>query len=691
MSKVIQEELSLLSQLLNNPHIGILVTDLERKIIFVNEYLCSKIGYTEEELLGQEARIFHISDDAYEEFMHLAVSCVKAGKPISVDYQARHKDGHMMWVTISGNLLESNKEVLWSIVDITQRVQNEERVRQLKERMEIALSGYNAGVWEWNVKHKSVFISPEWKMMLGYNVNELSDELSSWLDRVHPDDVEPVLEYIEEAIKKRETKLENIHRLQHRNGEWIWILARATIIYEEDGSVRLVGIHTDITKQKKIEDKLFMQKEQLEYLAHHDVLTDLPNRLLFNNKLRDLLREAQENEKLLAVLFIDLDHFKEINDSFGHDIGDEVLKVVTKRLLATIETHDTLARLGGDEFAIIVQNIEDKLSAAQLAEKIVNIFIEPIVLESYPFYLSCSIGISLYPEDDDDATNLLKYADTAMYKAKENGRNDYAFYHEEMTRDALKKVIIETDLRTALQKDELRVYLQPQFNAVENRLVGMEALVRWQHPEVGLLTPDRFLPVAEISGLIVEIDRFVIKKAIKQLVEWYEEGLNPGILAMNISVQQLSKSDFVSFMKSVLKESRCRAEWIELEVTESGLMKNPSEAIKILQALSDLGLELAIDDFGTGYSSLSYLKKLPINRLKIDKSFVDDLPDDEEDVAITRAVIALAKSLNLNVIAEGVETEAQKEFLVENGCEKIQGYLYGKPMDTEAFYEMLLQ
>jgi len=692
MQNLIKEDLAWLRQLLDNPHVGILVTDLYRKIVFVNKHLCNKIGYSEEELIGQEARIFHISDESYEHFFELAVGFVQQGKYISIDYPAQHKDGSNMWVTISGNLLHGEDEVLWSIVDITDRVEKEKEIKSLKERMEIALSGYSAGVWEWNLTEETVFASAEWKKMLGFDEDELFGDIYVWIDRVHPDDIGSVLAYVESSIAKRETKLENIHRLQHKNGHWIWILGRATVIYEDNGVIRIVGIHTDITEQKEIENALSQQKQKLEYLAHHDILTKLPNRLLFNERLRQALTKAKKSENSLAVFFIDLDHFKEINDSFGHDTGDEILKIVTSKFLEKLNQSHTLARLGGDEFAIIVENIRDKEDTIRLAQSIVDIFKEAILLDGYSFYLSCSIGISLFPQDEDrNVNNLLKYADTAMYKAKENGRNGFAFYKENMTQLALKKVIIETELRNALKEDELLVYYQPQMNAKEERLLGMEALVRWEHPKVGLLTPDKFLSVAELSGLIVEIDRYIIQKAIQEFVGWYKSGLNPGVLALNVSVQQLSKKDFVSFIETTLQDAACKPEWIELELTENGLMKNPTIAIKILQELSNLGIELAVDDFGTGYSSLAYLKKLPINRLKIDKSFVAELPYDEEDAAITKAVIALAKSLNLNVIAEGVESDIQKEFLIEYGCEKIQGYLYSKPISSQAMNEMLIK
>ena len=811
MDNLVKEETSWLKQLLDNPHIGIMVTNLNRKILFVNDYLSSKTGYTKDELIGQEASIFHVSQEAYENFFKLAIELVNAGKPVSIDYKAKHKDGHTMYITISGNLLHSEKEVLWSIVDITDRVEKEREISHLNERMDIALVGYSAGVWEWNLSDNSVYASLQWKQMLGFD-EEFPSHINSWKERVHPEDIDAILAQIADVVAKHESNIHNIHRLKHKSGKWIWVLSRAAVIYEADGVIRLIGIHTDISEQKELELKyahqaqivdqvhdivisadidgnimswnrgakntlgysqeeillknisyihleedyakmqknieilkekgehnadirlvkkngdiifadlslsllydendkamgmvgyaqditkrkiaeheIYKQKRRLQYLAHHDTLTNLPNRLLYHDRLKISIEKAKRNEQLLAVLFLDLDHFKEINDSFGHDTGDLVLKKVTKRFKERVRKEDTLSRLGGDEFAVIMETLKSPEDAAILAQSIVDIFKKPVIIEEYSFYLSCSIGISLYPTDGSSAKNLLKYADAAMYKAKENGRNGYAFYEEEMTQAALKKVLIETELRKALSEEELVVYFQKQMNAKENRLIGMEALVRWEHPEVGLITPDTFLPVAQSSGLIVSIDRYVMKKAMEQVVAWYDQGLNPGILALNISVEQLAKKDFVTFVKSLLKKSGCKAEWLEFEITESGLMKNPADSIKTLQKLSDLGIELAVDDFGTGYSSLSYLKKLPINRLKIDKSFVDELPDDEEDVAITKAVIALAQSLNLKVIAEGVETEAQKEFLVANGCVKIQGYFYAKPVSAGEMETMLLK
>jgi len=429
-------------------------------------------------------------------------------------------------------------------------------------------------------------------------------------------------------------------------------------------------------------DRLLEQRNELHHQANYDSLTGLANRDLFNDRLEQAIEKSKRNSTKMALLFIDLDHFKEINDSHGHKIGDEVLKVVTKRFNKTIRREDTLARLGGDEFTVIIENLHQGQDASLLADKILKVLEKPIAIGNNEFYVLSSIGISIYPDDGSSPANLLKYADAAMYKAKDEGRNNFQYYCSEMTELAFERVAMETSLRVALKNEEFLVYYQPQVDGRSNRLIGIEALVRWQHPTMGLVLPTKFIPLAESTGLIVELDRFVMKTTMTQISKWYKDGLNPGVLAMNLSVIHLQQKDFLTMFSNLIQETECKPEWLELEVTESQIMKNPEEAIKILNEISDIGIELAVDDFGTGYSSLSYLKKLPINKLKIDRSFVKDLPDDEEDIAITKAVIALAKSLNLRTIAEGVETKEQKEFLVENSCENIQGYFYAKPMSA---------
>ena len=474
------------------------------------------------------------------------------------------------------------------------------------------------------------------------------------------------------------------------NGESIILSTSKVPLKDEDNNmIGILGSYADVTQQREMEFALKKQKDILEHQAHHDALTGLPNRVLLNDRLKQAIQTAKRNKTNIALLFIDLDHFKEINDSLGHDVGDEILKTVSKRLKEVVREKDTVARLGGDEFTVILENLEQGQDASLIANKLLEVLSKSMNVNDNILYVSSSIGISIYPDDGESTQNLLKYADSAMYKAKDEGRNNYQYYNSTLTELAFERVAMETSLRVALKEEQFVVYYQPQVDGVTDKLIGMEALVRWQHPTMGLVFPDKFIPLAESTGLIVELDRLVMKMAMTQITKWYEKGLNPGTLAMNLAVKQLKKEDFIVMLKNLMKETGCRAEWMELEVTEGQIMTNPDEAIELLTQISDLGIELAVDDFGTGYSSLAYLKRLPIDKLKIDQAFIRDLPEDEEDSAITKAVIALAKSLNLKIIAEGVENKEQRDFIVENGCENIQGYYYSKPIPTDEIETLL--
>jgi len=465
----------------------------------------------------------------------------------------------------------------------------------------------------------------------------------------------------------------------------IYKLIRKMRLKEEQYTKQL---ETDIaTKTYEIKK----QKEILYVQAHHDNLTGLPNRVLFNDRLEHGIELAKRHKRKLALFFIDLDHFKQINDSLGHQVGDRVLVAVTERLKAKIRKEDTLSRLGGDEFTIIMEDLKNMEDVSLLAQKILKVLTQPIHIEGHTLYISCSMGISFYPEDDTNAQNLVKYADTAMYKAKKEGRNNFQFYSSEMTALAYERVIMEANLRQALSKEEFIIYYQPQVNINSEKLTGMEALIRWQHPVMGLISPEKFISLAEETGLIIEIDRWVMKTAMEQIKGWYEEGLNPGVLALNLSMRQLRSDDFIGILQECLTTIDFNPEWLELEVAEGKVMEKPEEAIIKLEQIGKIGIKIAIDDFGTGYSSLAYLKRLPVSKLKIDQSFVSDIPEDKDDAAIVKAVIALAKGLNLDVIAEGVETAAQKDFLLENGCISIQGYYYGEPMPAKELKEKYLK
>ncbi len=790
-------------QLSNSSHIGILVVDRERNNLFVNAHICKMFGYEEEFLLSSTAEIFHINHDTFLKFAELAFDAVLSGVPLGIDYEFKKQDGSLFWIHISGDSTKSNNEVLWTMVDVTSRIDAQLRADKQTIFLENSQRIAHIGSWEYTLSSDTLVWSKEVYKIFELDLKNLIT-FEKFQERVHPEDKEDLntlymqslkdkkpykaehriimddgrIKYVVEqcettfnsdgkAIKsigtiqdvttetltqlknsQQSQMIEQIHdsiistnldgiilsfnhgsevllgymsdeivgkhiTILYQQSDWQKLEENISILIKEEEfnsevclvkksgeiidvdlslsllrdkenkNIGMVGYSQDISIRKKAQHKIEKQQSILSHQAHHDALTGLPNRILFNDRLVQIIEKSKRHKEKFALLFIDLDHFKEINDSVGHIVGDEVLKIVTSRLKETLREEDTIARLGGDEFIIILEELKEVQDASLIANKILNILSHSINIEENIFYVSGSIGISIYPDDGESAQNLLKFADSAMYKAKDEGRNNYQYYNSTMTELAFERVVMETSLRVALKEEQFVVYYQPQVDGTTNKLIGMEALVRWQHPTMGIVSPAKFIPLAESTGLIVELDRFVMKTAMKQIAQWYSQGLNPGILAMNLAVKQLQQKDFIEIFQSLMKEANCKAEWIELEVTEGQIMTNPEEAIKLLGQISDLGIELAVDDFGTGYSSLAYLKRLPIDKLKIDQAFVRDLPDDEEDAGITKAVIALAQSLKLRVIAEGVETKSQKDFIIENGCENIQGYYYSKPIPAD--------
>lgn len=438
----------------------------------------------------------------------------------------------------------------------------------------------------------------------------------------------------------------------------------------------------DVSEYFNIMQELRDKESRLAHIAHHDSLTGLPNRLLFLDRLDQAIRLAKRSQEKLAVFFIDLDRFKSINDSLGHQVGDLLLKSFSERLKSVVRQHDTIARLGGDEFTVILESVDDPADAAKVADKILETLKQPFHADEYQFYVTSSIGISFFPDDADTADELLKNADAAMYKSKDEGRNTYHFYKEEMTEKAFERVVLEASLREALEQDQLVVYYQPQIDLLTGKLVGAEALVRWQHPERGLLQPGAFLPTAEETGLIDEIDSWVFHRVCNQVAEWEAAGLKlEGMrFAVNLSGRQLRHMNLPETYKKITEEAGCSTKYLELEISEGFVMHQPEASMKVMERLKTLGFELSIDDFGTGYSSLSYLKRLPLSKLKIDRSFVEDIVIDPNDEAISRSVIALGHSMNLKIVAEGIENEEQRSFLQNEGCDMGQGYLFSKPV-----------
>lgn len=467
----------------------------------------------------------------------------------------------------------------------------------------------------------------------------------------------------------------------------------ASPLKDENGNIyAIIESAHDISTLLQTQKELREQSLALDHLAHHDELTKLPNRLLLSDRLNQTIKYAHRNKKTVAILFIDLDNFKKINDSLGHAVGDIILTETAKRLKLCVREADTVARLGGDEFTIIINDIKDSDSSDivhEIATNILHKLQEKFQVDGHKLYITTSIGISLYPIDANSAEDLLRNADSAMYKAKDAGRNTYRYYTEDMTQNAFEHILMESNLRHALENNELVVYYQPQVNAKEQIIVGMEALVRWQHPELGMISPAQFIPLAEKTGLIIQLGEQVFDLATKQMALWMTDHQLNGRMAINLSVKQLRQNNIFQVLANKLRMNHCQPEWIELEITENYVMDDPEQAIVTLQKLQDMGIEIAIDDFGTGYSSLSYLKRLPINKLKIDQSFVQDISEDEDDRVIITSIIALAKNMNLHVIAEGVEAIEQKDFLLAQGCELIQGYYYSRPVPKQEMTKLL--
>jgi len=446
------------------------------------------------------------------------------------------------------------------------------------------------------------------------------------------------------------------------------------------------GLEEKVRQETK---KLIEQKDAYRQLAYFDSLTSLPNRSFFQEQLKYALAQSQRNGTKTGVLFIDLDNFKEINDVLGHQMGDKVLKKIAIKLKNVLRKSDILSRLGGDEFTVIINDLKTNSDAGVIAQNLRKAISTPLLVNEHEFFMTASVGISIYPDDSLSAEDLIKCADTAMYSAKQAGSGLTHYYQPRMTDALLERTLLETYIRRGIENDEFVVYYQPIVNAQKHVCVGLEALVRWHHPQKGLLFPDAFIPVAEKSSLIVPLGERVLQQVVGDLIGWHAIGIDPKFISVNLSPKQLSHPGLLSMISQIVEKVDFRSNWLEFEITESYTFQNYDRAVALLEQIHDMGIKLSIDDFGIGYSSLSYLKKLPVHKLKIDRSFVMDVPGKKDDVALVRTIVAMGKSLGLQVVAEGVETKEQEAFLDDLGCDLMQGYLYAKPMPKEATEEYM--
>ncbi|MGG4455832.1 EAL domain-containing protein [Brevibacillus porteri] len=667
---------TLLQPILEHMEAGVTVYGLDGNVLFFNN-AAKHFGMSEPINLHEQtyssSAFYHPDGITPVAFGELPSVRVLRGEIINGQELWTQPSGKAVSILVAnGKLLtQATGEPVGALIvthDITERKWAEQRLEVSEQRYK-SLFEHNPDIVCWlDLAGKFLNLNPAFEVVTGYSLNDLRNQ--SFQQLLDKEGVKRVLSMSRHTQKGVSDNYDL--SVFHKNGTLIELNATVVPIVVNETNVGYFVIAKDITKRKETE-------RMIHYLAYHDTLTGLPNRSLFQSKLEDSLLHASHQAQPLAILFLDLDRFKYINDTLGHSTGDRLLTQVAERLRDSVSPHDTVCRLGGDEFTIILPGMAHD-DAMDFAEKLMQKLISPILLGNQSFVVTTSIGISLFPQDGTDAETLIKNADTAMYQAKEHGRNNYQFFCPELNIALAKKMMLESGLRTALDNNEFQLHYQPQYD--HEKIVGLEALIRWQHPVYGIVSPLDFIPLAEETGLIIPIGQWVLEKACQQCVEWQQQGLPPVRLAVNLSMRQLQDKHLVTMVQQTLQKTGLAPAYLELEITESIAMHRLDTVIPRLQALQDMGIHISIDDFGTGYSSLSCLQSLPINSLKIDQSFTRNMSTNTSNTSIVSAIAAMAHSLSLSLVAEGVETEAQLEFLRSLGCSTFQGYFFSKPISA---------
>ena len=666
--KLLYEQVPYPYQSLNNKGI---VTNVNKKWLEVT-------GYTKDEVIGEKFSLF--TDEDFERLKEMFKHFLENKHVENERIRIKRKDGSVIITSFTGNISNINAEIKTHCIfkDITE----EEKIEKKLKLSDIVFENTTEGIIITDEKNKIISVNNAFSKITGYFPHEIIGKNPKILKSgKHDKSFYKILWEELKSTNQYKGEIWNRKKSGEVYPEWLNI----SVVKDSFGNVlNYVAIFSDITKIKN-------SNKKIEHLAHHDALTNLPNRLLLKARLDKSIEKSNTTKQKLAIFFIDIDNFKIINDTYGHSIGDNIINLVAKRLQKNLRVKDTISRIGGDEFIIVIEDIDEINNIEKIANKILNDFKEPVKMQEYLFEVTISMGISIFPDYGLTTEDLIKQADTAMYSAKNKGRNQYQFYKNEMTNEIFEKIIMKQEISEGIKNNEFEVYYQPQIDIRTNKIIGAEALLRWNHKNIQMIPPNEFIPHAEDSKLIVPLGEFVLKSACNFMKKLHNLNiLENGTIAVNISSIQIKNSDFLNVIREILENSQLDAKFLEIEITESYIMDNIKESIILLNNLKSLGIQLAIDDFGTGYSSLSYLKQFPIDKLKIDKSFICDLQSNKKDMAITKTIIALGNGLGIKTIAEGVEKEEQKKFLETENCDEIQGWVYSKALKEDEFIEFAL-
>ncbi|MES9993031.1 MAG: EAL domain-containing protein [Candidatus Thiodiazotropha sp.] len=680
-SKQAEVNLRKLGRVLEQSPASVMITNTNGDIEYVNPRFEKVSGYSADEVVGKNPRILKSGDKTREEYKAMWEALL-AGREWRGIFHNKRKDGSIYWESASISPLRDERGQITHFIAVKEDVTTQKRAEDQLRMNATVFDTTSEGIMVTDADNVIKTVNPAFTRITGYSAEEVIGQSPSILSSGRHNE-EFYEELWDSVLHKRYWSGEVWNRRKDGSvfPEWLSIAA----IPDEDGVAKeYVAVFSDISKHKENE-------EQIRYQANYDALTGLPNRSLLSDRLEQAIGSALREKWKLAILFIDLDQFKMVNDTFGHVMGDELLQLVAERIGDSVRESDTVARFGGDEFVILLQDINEMDAVANLATKVIDKITKVFTLYERDIYIGASVGITIFPDDAMSADSLLRNADMAMYQAKERGRNNYQFFTASMQQQTLERQQLELDLRLAVDRGELELYYQPVVDAEFGKVISVEALLRWNHPHRGIIYPGVFIPLAEDSGLIGPIGERVIRDACQQLSKWQKAGHQELNMAVNLSSRQRELGLEVGYLREVLQEASIDPGMLTMEITESLLMRDTEEAIKWLSSFKALGVNLSVDDFGTGYSSLSYLKRFPMDILKIDRSFINDLPHDVDDASLVKTIVAMAQSLSLRLVAEGVETREQAEFLVNNGCTNLQGYYYAKPMSAKAMTSWLQQ